>query len=287
MEKNFKRLVKAGIYSGLALFFLFLFSHPVYITHFNQDSKRDMKYIEQLYFSYTGYTDLNEYYSSLEKNTSSYKLVLSQLEGKEKTYFLQMRPFISEIAKASQKTGIPMASLASHIKRESQFNPGAVSSRGAYGLMGVTAWAYRDVVRLRSKKEWIAEALAKYGDLSWEKTKDDPGLNIMVGAIYYKFLLNEFKDATLASLAYNWGMGNVYLMQEKYGDKESILTRLEKLASIYPAWVEPSEYPEHISNLESIFKKVEREIKVAYANYRELSWKNFTLLRQSERNSSS
>ena len=119
--------------------------------------------------------------------------------------------------------------------------------------MGVTIWAYKDVVRLREKKNWISEALDEYGEFTWEKVKTDPELNIVVGAVYYKVLLDEFMDTTLASLAYNWGMGNVYLMQEKYGDKESILARLEELASLYPAWIEPAEYPGHISKLDNIF----------------------------------
>lgn len=286
MMRNFKYLTKLLLRCGLAVFLILLLSNPTDINCFNQSSTQYMKWIKNLCSFYTRYSDQKKYYLSLEKNTSFYKLVLNQLNGKEKAYFLQMRPFISEIAKASQKTGIPMSSLASHIKRESQFNPWAISSRGAYGLMGVTIWAYRDVIRLRSRKKWIAAALSEYGDLRWRRVKDNPELNIIVGAIYYKFLLNEFKDTTLASLAYNWGMGNVYLMQEKYGDKESIIARLEELAANFPAWVEPAKYPEHISSLQAVFRKVEKRIKLAYAAYHELNGENLTFLRPPRRSSS-
>jgi len=257
------------------------------LSYLPQTPEEYLESIERLCSLYSYYTESGNYYVSLERDTFFYKLVLSQLEGREKVYFLQMRPFLSKIAKASQKTGIPIFSLASYIKRESQFNPWAVSNRGAYGLMGVTIWAYQDVMRLREQKKWIAEALEEYGDFSWEEVKVNPELNIIIGAIYYKFLLDEFKDTTLASLAYNWGIGNVSLMQEKYGNTKNILSRLEKLASLNPAWMEPAEYPGHISRFETVFQKVEERIKIVYATYRELNRENLASLRLTRKNSSS
>lgn len=287
MEKNVKTVLKSLLQIGLALIFISLLSEPTYIIHFSDLGEEYMRWIEEMHFSYSNYPSLNVYYDSLENDSSFYRLVLNQLEGKEKTYFLQMRPFISKIAKASQKTGVSMYSIASHIKRESQFNPWAVSSKEAYGLMGITIWAYRDVHRLRGRRRWIDEAIEEYGDFSWEEAKFDPELNIMVGTIYYKFLLNEFKDTTLASLAYNWGVGNVYAMQARYGDKESIFARLEELAATRSAWVEPFEYPEHIANFKEVFRKVEDGIKLAYATYRESRLESFTLSKPFETSPSS
>jgi len=288
MKKDLRHLTRYGVGTIILLSLLLGLSRPTYIIYLDEKNAVDyIKQIEKFYSFHMPHPKSDEYYSSLEKDTSFSKLVLSQLKGKEKTYFLQMRPFLSKMAKASQKTGIPMSLLASHIKRESQFNPRAVSNKGAYGLMGVTVWAYRDVVRLSSRKKWIADALGEYKNLTWERVKTDPELNIIVGAIYYKFLLDEFKDTTLASLAYNWGMGNVYLMQEKYGDKETILSRLEELASTYPAWIEPAEYPEHIYNFKVVFERVQERIKLAYATYKELNWGNLTLLQIPEENPSS
>lgn len=252
-----------------------------------QNSGEYQENLEYLRYPYSYCRGPEDYYACLEKNTFLYQLVLNQLEEKERKYFLQMRPFLSEIAKASQKTGIPIFSLASYIKRESQFNPRAISNKGAYGLMGVTIWAYQDVMRLRSRKKWIEEALEEYEDFSWEEVKFKPELNIIVGAIYYKFLLDKFKDTTLASLAYNWGIGNVSLMQEKYGDVENIFTRLEELAALDSAWVEPAEYPGHISCLETVFQKVEEKIKMVYATCEKLNRENLAFLSSTQENSSS
>ncbi|MBC7188985.1 transglycosylase SLT domain-containing protein [Candidatus Aerophobetes bacterium] len=190
---------------------------------------------------------------------------------------------MSEIAKASQKTGIPLSTLASLAKRESQFDPQAVSRKGAYGLMGVTFWAYRDVLRLRKRYRWMDEALEEYGEISWDEVKSDPELNLVVGAIYYRFLLEEFEDPFLASLAYNWGMGNVYLMLEKYEDKEIILYRLKQMASLNKAWAEPADYPEYISIFEKTFQKVEEKIRLVYAGYKEISQTNLAFLFSDEK----
>jgi len=285
-REKMKKFIKGG---GVGIFFVFLllfFSSPTYIIYSENPGEflKNKKLLESIC---ANYKSLNEYYASLEKDTSFSRLVLSQLKGRERSYFLQMRPFLSEIIKASQKTGIPISSIASHIKRESQFNPRAVSYKDAYGLMGVTVWAYKDVMRLREQKKWIAEALKEYGNIEWEKVKFDPELNIMVGTIYYKFLLDELKDTTLASLAYNWGIGNVNIMLEKYGNTQKILSRLEELASINSAWIEPAEYTMHISKIENVFKKVEERIKLAYATYRELSSQDFAFLNFASASSSS
>ncbi|MBE0477520.1 transglycosylase SLT domain-containing protein [Candidatus Aerophobetes bacterium] len=287
MKRKVKIVIKRWIEGGLAIFLILLLSQPTYIIYFDHSPEEYIKWIERLSSFYSNYPSLDDYYSSLEKDSSFYRLVLNQLKDKEKNYFLQMRPFISKIAKASQKTGVPTHSIASHIKRESQFDPWAVSNKGAYGLMGITIWAYQDIYRLRSRTKWVAEALEEYGDFSWEEVQFDPELNIVVGTAYYKFLLNQFKDTTLASLAYNWGMGNVYLMQERYGDKEGIFARLEDLASTRSEWVEPFEYPEHISNFKAVFQKVEERIKFAYATYKEIHLDSFASLESPEKNPSS
>ncbi len=262
-----EKIIKIYGIVSLVIFISLWLSQPVNIK-FNQINK-DLLLNSFIYKN----ESLINYYKYLEKDTLSYKLLIERLKGEEKIYFLQMRPFISEIVKASQKTGIPIASLASCIKRESQFDPHAVSDKGAYGLMGVTIWAYQDVMRLRHQEKWINEALREYGNFSWEDVKNNPELNIIVGAVYYKFLLNKLKDPTLAFLAYNWGIGNVRIMQEKYGDTKNILNRLKELASWNSAWIEPAEYTKYISRFETVFQKIEKKIEMTYTAERRL-WEN-------------
>lgn len=268
--------VRSGKYLILIVLLLLFFSHPVN-TPFLHNSEELKKSINRFAALYTPPPIFAEYYRYLELDTSSFRLLMKRLEDRERVYFLQMRPFLHELAKASQKTGIPLSSLASFAKRESQFNPQAVSNKGAYGLMGVTIQAYQDVVRLRDREKWIDEALAEYKDFSWEDVKTNSELNVVVGAIYYKFLLEKFKNPTLASLAYNWGMGNVYIMQNRYGNTRDILSRLKKLASWNSIWEEPAKYPGYILEFESVFQKINDKIKKVYAIERGLYQENFAL----------
>ncbi len=286
LKRETRKLLVICIKAGLGFLIIIMLSPPVNIISFKTPEEY-LKGVEKLCSYYSQRMDFEDYYLSLEKDPFLFRLVLSQLKDKERFYFLQMRPFLKEIAKASQKTGIPIFSLASHIKRESQFNPWAVSSQGAYGLMGVTVWAYKDVLRLREKKKWVAEALEEYGDFSWEEVKTDPELNIVVGAIYYRFLLDEFKDTTLASLAYNWGIGNVTIMQEKYGDVKNILARLKELASLNKAWMEPARYPVHISRFETVFQRVDEKIKATYFAFQEVAQERLISLEENQAGSSS
>ena len=264
----------SGVY--LVLIFLLLFSHPVNVP-FSYTLDEMKQSIKRFYNFYIHVTTLQDYYRYLEMDTPSFRLLMKRLKGKEKTYFLQMRPFLYELMKASQKTGIPVAFLASFVKRESQFNPKAVSNKGAYGLMGVTIQAYQDVVRLREKEKWIDDALKEYKNFSWDDVKTNPELNIVVGAIYYKFLLEIFENTTLACLAYNWGMGNVHIMQGKYKNTRDILDRLKELASFNSIWKEPAKYPDYILQFESVFQKINEKIKVVYATEQGLYQQGFAL----------
>ena len=212
----------------------------------------------------------NEWSTCLENNPSFHNLVMTQLNIEERVYFLQMSPFLSLIVSASEKVSLPPFLVASHIKRESQFDPWATSNKDAFGLMGITVWAYEDVMRLRKQQAWVREALEGYDTIYWEDVQYDPELNILVGAVYYRFLLNHFKDNRLASLAYNWGIGNVQRMRNKYGSTDDILARLRELASSYPAWVEPAEYPGHIARFQATFQHVQERIELVYATYREI-----------------
>ncbi len=92
------------------------------------------------------------------------------------------------IDKAARKYSVPKNLIYGIIKAESDFNPNAVSSAGAVGLMQLMPQTALD---LGVKNAWDIEE------------------NIMGGVKYIAQLMDKFKDEKLAVAAYNAGPENV------------------------------------------------------------------------------
>lgn len=94
-------------------------------------------------------------------------------------------PFLGHVRAAASRYGVPEALLHAVIRVESNFNPRAVSPRGARGLMQL----------MPATASWLGVADAF-----------DPVENIDAGARYLRQLLDEFdQDVHLAVAAYNAG----------------------------------------------------------------------------------
>ncbi|MCM0083398.1 lytic transglycosylase domain-containing protein [Geomonas sp. Red32] len=97
------------------------------------------------------------------------------------------------IAACSRKYGVDVALVKAVIHAESGYNPNAVSSKGAQGLMQLMPKTAQGLK--------VADTL-------------NPSDNIQGGVRYLRFLLDTFRgDESLALAAYNSGLGNV----AKYG----------------------------------------------------------------------
>ncbi len=102
--------------------------------------------------------------------------------------------YASHVQTAAEASNVPAALIEAVITAESAFNPLAVSSAGAVGLM-----------------QLMPATAARFGVTD----RTDPAQNILGGAKYLNFLLNKFQNPKLAIAAYNAGEGNVI----KHGNK--------------------------------------------------------------------
>lgn len=100
-----------------------------------------------------------------------------------------------EIAKLNKKFskqyGLDPYWMLSIMYTESGFSSNVVSSKGARGLM-----------------QLIPSTARNFGVNSKEQLSS-PKTNINVGFKYYRYLLNEYNDTKMATIAYNQGTGNV------------------------------------------------------------------------------
>ncbi len=100
--------------------------------------------------------------------------------------------FDALISRAAQQTGLAEALIRAVIKAESNFNPRAVSPKGAKGLMQ------------------LMPSLARHYGV---KNSFDPAANIMAGSSYLKELQDRFTSLESTLAAYNAGPSRV----EEYG----------------------------------------------------------------------
>jgi soluble lytic murein transglycosylase-like protein len=104
------------------------------------------------------------------------------------------------IERAAAAAGLPAELVRTIVIAESSGRAGAVSNRGARGLMQITPITEKDV--LQRNAGW------ERGDLF------DPDYNLKIGTTYLAYLLKRFEgDLTLAVAAYHMGPTAVRRMQ--------------------------------------------------------------------------
>lgn len=115
----------------------------------------------------------------------------------------------------SRVTGVSPSLLFAVIRTESDFNPNALSSVPARGLMQITSDTF----------DWIAYRIGESGKYDYDDMFDGE-TNIRYGAELLRLLLAEFKSDNNALCAYHAGRGNVlkWLENPEYSDDGEVLS---------------------------------------------------------------
>ena len=137
----------------------------------------------------------------------------------------QLERILQFVHDNAQRFDLDPVMLLAVIHVESRFDPGAVSSKGAMGLMQIRPTTAREVA----------------GSLGIELTADeqlfDPELNILLGSCYLRYLVDRFDDHHIALSAYNAGPTRVAAQWRQTGDVPQayparVSKALERLTSL-------------------------------------------------------
>ena len=115
------------------------------------------------------------------------------------------RKYIETVEHYSSVYGVPSGVIYAVIKTESNFNPHAVSSAGAVGVMQI----------MPSTFEWLMGLMGESHEVA---ALYDPEINIRYGTYLLRYLYDRYGQYETAFAAYNAGMGNVseWLASEEY-----------------------------------------------------------------------
>lgn len=106
------------------------------------------------------------------------------------------RKYSDAVERYSKAYGVPTSIIYAVIKTESNFDPRAVSSAGAIGLMQIMPSTFAWLMALLGETH---ETVALY----------DPDINIRYGTYFLRYLYDYYGRYDTAFAAYNAGMGNV------------------------------------------------------------------------------
>jgi len=119
------------------------------------------------------------------------------------------RPYWPELQRQAAANSLDPYLVASLIRQESEFNPGAVSRADAYGLMQLLPRVGRDEARAAHIRHFSVDSLLA------------PSTNIQLGTHYFKEMVMQYKgQVEYALAAYNAGSNRVdeWLQSGHYGD---------------------------------------------------------------------
>lgn len=149
--------------------------------------------------------------------------------------------YVEPITVYADINGIDPFLVAAIIRVESRYRNDARSSKGARGLMQI----------MPETGEWAARQLG-FDGYSADRLFE-PETNIMIGAWYYRYLLEAFHDeAAIALAAYNGGPSNV----QRWLSAGTWSGRTEDIGDI--PYHETARYVQRVLNMHRIYHKAYR-----------------------------
>ena len=156
-------------------------------------------------------------------------------------HILFPQPYWGTIQTESAKNGLDPYMVASLIRQESEFNPGAISNKDAYGLMQMIAAAGRQMAKQSGLRGFTPSELL------------DPNINIKLGTLYLKQTIDKFGGhPEYAFAAYNAGDARVTDWQS-IGNYKGIDEFVESIP-----FTETREYVQAIIRNEMIYRELNR-----------------------------
>lgn len=147
------------------------------------------------------YRDDGQYHRAVELMKSAVPSYFAmELSSLPRPYWEDLfpRPFWADLQRDARNNGLDPYLVASLIRQESEFNPGAISSANAFGLMQVLPSTGKTLARAEKIRRFRADSLL------------DPGINLKLGTRYFRELLDHFNgNVQYALAAYNAGSDRV------------------------------------------------------------------------------
>ncbi len=226
-------------------------SYSLYFSNYEtNDCKEIIRDIGFFFYSAGQYYRAVSLYSKLK--------TLPEMQGRIDDRLLYPFIYPELLLNVSRLYSIDPYLILSIIREESRYNPEAISPAGAIGLMQIMPYTAERLIRATSFNH--QERSQKVFNASWPQYLQnhsnnfqrlyDPELNIHLGALYFKRLLEQYKETPLAIAAYNageravdsWLRNNYSSMDEfiediPYGETmnyvKRVLTTYEKYLRIY------------------------------------------------------
>ena len=149
------------------------------------------------------------------------------------------RPFWTDLKRYSDANGLDPFVVASLIRQESEFNPGAISHANAWGLMQVLPATGKTLARAEKIRSFRTESLLV------------PNVNLQLGTRYFRELVDHFNGRLEYALAaYNAGTDRVegWLSAGNYRDPQEFVESIP--------FTETREYVQAIMRNATVYRKL-------------------------------